>query len=159
MSAPTGSVRFASQDLAELRRLGVELRSELQVRIPPASTCPSLEANAAAALIGAGLPASVAWTGGGRAVRERVGQRFGSASVVQRSMHMVMAVTQHSRLCEEDLVLRRSLLVRNPKVDALNFLQVRTGSRSPLANLLLPLIAIIGTASGDYRYRLLQTSC
>jgi phosphoenolpyruvate carboxylase len=51
---------------------------------------------------------------------------LGSASdgLVQRSMHMVMAVTQHSRLCEEDLVLRRSLLVRNPKVDALNFLQV-----------------------------------
>ena len=52
----------------------------------------------------------------------------GSASdgLVQRSMHMVMAVTQHSRLCEEDLVLRRSLLVRNPKVDALNFLQVHS---------------------------------
>jgi hypothetical protein len=50
-------------------------------------------------------------------------------------MHMVMAVTMHSRLCEEDTVLRRSLLVRNPKVDALNFLQAnRTPNPSASAS-------------------------
>ena len=43
---------------------------------------------------------------------------------LQQSIDAVLAITRHRRLLEDNLVLRRSIAVRNPYVDPINLVQV-----------------------------------